>query len=263
MSVPSKRSRPDSGKAAQPRLRVLAGPNGSGKSTIKNELKPEWIGVFVNADEIERGMRETSGTLDLKGLGITGEAADVLGRMEGHIRNSTFAQTLGLHALLGNMTVDAGLHLRVPGPYDSYLASVLADATRRELLDERRTFTFETVMSSPDKLDFMKEARQQGYRVYLYFVATDDPAINVDRVRRRVKQGGHPVPAKKVRERYVRSIGLMTEACAIAHRAYVFDNSGSKHKLLVQVVDGHQMELEAATLPRWFIETELWHSFNG
>jgi len=261
--VPSKKSRPDSKKAAQPRLRVLAGPNGSGKSTIKDELKPEWIGVFVNADEIERGLRETSGTLDLKALGITGEPADALGRMQARLRRSTFAQSLGLHALVGSMTIDAALHLRVPEPYNSYLASVLADAIRRELLDHGQTFTFETVMSSQDKVDFMNEARKQGYRVYLYFVATDDPEINLDRVRRRVKQGGHPVPAKKLRERYVRSIGLMTEACGIAHRAYVFDNSGSKHKLLVQVVDGRTMELEAATLPRWFIETELWHSFNG
>jgi predicted ABC-type ATPase len=112
-------------------------------------------------------------------------------------------------------------------------------------------------------VDFMAQARERGYRVYLYFVATDDPAINVDRVRRRVRLGGHPVPAKKVRERYVRSIALMTAACGIAHRAYVFDNSGSKHKLLVQLVDGQRMELAAATLPRWFVETELWHSFNG
>jgi predicted ABC-type ATPase len=260
--VPSKK-RLDSKKAAQPRLRVLAGPNGSGKSTIKGELKPEWIGVFVNADEIERGLRETGGTLDLKGLGLPGKPAQILSRFESHLRGSTFAQRLGLHALLGNMTIDTSLQLRVPAPHNSYLASVLADAIRRELLEAKRTFTFETVMSSRDKVDFMKEARNRGYRVYLYFVATDDPAINVDRVRRRVKQGGHPVPAKKVRERYARSIGLMTEACGAAHRAYVFDNSGSKHKLLVQIVDGKQLEIEAATLPRWFIETELWRSFNG
>jgi predicted ABC-type ATPase len=261
--VPSKKSRPDGRSAAQPRLRVLAGPNGSGKSTIKCELKPEWIGVFVNADEIERSLRKTAGTLDLKELGITGEHARVLARMETHIRRSTFAQSLGLHALLlGRMTISPTLQLRIPGPYNSYLASVLADAVRRELLHLGQTFTFETVMSSQDKLDFMREAREHGYRVYLYFVATDDPEINVDRVRRRVKQGGHPVPTKKVLERYGRSIGLMTDACGIAHRAYVFDNSGSKHKLLVQVIDGDQMELEAATLPRWFIETELWHSFN-
>lgn len=264
--MPSQSRRPDrtrpAHRFAQPRLRVLAGPNGSGKSTIKSELKPEWIGVFVNADEIERSLRATSGTLDLASLGISGPPARVLRRFEEHVRRSTFAEALGLHALLGNLSVDAALCLHVPGPYNSYLASVLADAVRRELLDERRTFTFETVMSSPDKIDFMREARALGYRVYLYFVATDDPAINIDRVKRRVKLGGHPVPARKVRERYVRSIDLMTAACSVAHRAYVFDNSGSRHRLLVQVVDGQRMELESSTLPKWFIETELWDSFN-
>lgn len=241
---------------------MLAGPNGSGKSTIKGELKPQWIGVFVNADEIERSLRDSAGLLGLAKLGITGAPADVLQRIEAHIRGSNFAQQQGLQALLGQMSVDRRLRLRVPGPYNSYLASVLADAIRRELLDQGKTFTFETVMSSADKIDFMSEARHRGYRVYLYFVATDDPAINVDRVLRRVQQGGHPVPAQKIHERYVRSIGLMTKACNVAHRAYVFDNSGSKHKLLVQVVDGCEMEIEAATLPPWFVETRLWRSFN-
>jgi predicted ABC-type ATPase len=50
--------------SAQPRLRVFAGPNGSGKSTIPEILRPEWIGVYVNADEIEKQLRH-SGALDL------------------------------------------------------------------------------------------------------------------------------------------------------------------------------------------------------
>jgi len=263
--VPSPTTRPEAGggskKAAQPRLRVLAGPNGSGKSTIKGELKPQWLGVFVNADEIERELR--SGALDLAAMGFSGDAAPLLSRLEAHIRASSFAAKLGLHEqLLGKMAIDASLKLMAPAPHNSYLASVLADAIRRELLDQGRTFTFETVMSSPDKLGFMQEARERGYRVYLYFVATDDPEINVDRVRRRVQQGGHPVAVKKIRERYVRSIALMTGACGLAHRAYVFDNSGSKHKLLVELTDGDEMTLESATLPRWFVETPLWRAFN-
>lgn len=261
--MPSRKTPADGKQAAQPRLRVLASPNGSGKSTIKGELKPQWIGVFVNADEIERDLRLQAGLLDLRSLGITGKPADVLRRVQRHILRSTFAQALGLHVLLRAMTIDEGLRLSVPGPHDSYQASVLADAVRRLLLEDGRTFTFETVMPSRDKVDFMNEARERGYRVYLYFVATDDPEINIDRVRRRVRQGGHKVPARKVRERYGRSIGLMTEACGAAHRAYVFDNSGSRHKLLVQVVDGESMAIESATLPRWFIETELWRSFNA
>lgn len=44
--------------AAVPRLRVFAGPNGSGKSTIKEMLQQEWLGVYINADEIEKSIRE-------------------------------------------------------------------------------------------------------------------------------------------------------------------------------------------------------------
>ncbi|WP_431261929.1 zeta toxin family protein [Roseateles chitinivorans] len=241
---------------------MLAGPNGSGKSTIKRELKPQWIGVFINADEIERTLRESEGRLDLASLGITATPGRVLESLETHIRESAFARKLGLHAVLGKMCVDEALMLEVPGPFNSYLASVLADAIRRELLDEGKTFTFETVMSSGDKVDFMREARERGYRVYLYFVATKDPAINVDRVKIRVKQGGHPVPEDKIRERYVRSIDLLTEAATAANRAYVFDNSADKHKLLVQVIDGESMEIEAGAMPRWFTKTALWQSFN-
>lgn len=250
---------------AQPRLRVLAGPNGSGKSTIQSELKPQWIGVFINADEIERALKEAGGELSLAKLGITASPQAVLRRLEQHIKNSTFAKKLGLHALLGQMTMSPTLTLKVPGPFDSYLASVLADAIRRELLEEGKTFTFETVMSSRDKVDFMQEARNRGYRVYLYFVATDDPEINLDRVRRRVMQGGHPVPADKVRKRYRESIDLMTEACDVAHRAYIFDNSGSRHKLLAEVNESAgdiSITLHASRINPWFVNTALWRSFT-
>jgi predicted ABC-type ATPase len=249
---------------ARPRLRVLAGPNGSGKSTIQTELKPEWLGVFINADEIERALKQSAGELNLAALGFRTSPEAALRGLEQHIQSSSFAEKLGLHSLLGHMSVDEALTLRLPGPFNSYVASVLADAIRRELLEEGQTFTFETVMSSRDKVDFMREARARGYRVYLYFVATDDPDINLDRVQRRVLQGGHPVPEDKVRKRYRESIDLMTEACDVAHRAYIFDNSGSRHKLLVELEelsDGDAITLHTSRLNHWFVETQLWRSF--
>ena len=61
---------------ARPRLRVFAGPNGSGKSTIQELLKPEWIGVYINADDIEKQLGRT-GTLDLGAHGLV-SAPEVL-----------------------------------------------------------------------------------------------------------------------------------------------------------------------------------------
>lgn len=250
---------------AHARLRVIAGPNGSGKSTILNELKTEWIGCFVNADRIEHELVSSGGQLRLAEFGFRQHTADLSHRLGQHIRQSAFAKKLGLHALVGQLTVDNTFTLHIPGPYNSYVASVVADAIRRELLAQGQTFTFETVMSSRDKVDFMWEARERGYRVYLYFVATDDPEINLDRVRRRVMQGGHSVPDDKVRKRYVESIQLMTEACEAAHRAYLFDNSGTRHKLLAEVEDlstTGTITLHTSRLNPWFVNTALWQSFS-
>ena len=50
--------------ASTPRLRMFAGPNGSGKSTINEVLPPQLLGIYVNADEMEKAIR-VHGFLDL------------------------------------------------------------------------------------------------------------------------------------------------------------------------------------------------------
>jgi predicted ABC-type ATPase len=82
-------------------------------------------------------------------------------------------------------------------------------------------------MSHHSKVDLLAQAQAAGYRTYLYFVATDDPVINISRVKSRVKLGGHNVPEDKIAERYHRSLELLMDAIRHTNRAYVFDNSGN------------------------------------
>ncbi|MGS0753670.1 zeta toxin family protein [Roseateles sp. GG27B] len=153
-----------------------------------------------------------------------------------HMAESGLLRLHGLGNAAASLTVAADRTLQLPPMLaNSYVAAVLADAIRRQLLAQGSTFTFETVMSSPDKIAFMGEAQERGYRTYLYFVATDDPDINVARVKLRVSQGGHDVPQDRILARYTRSIGLLDDACAVANRAYVFDNSGEAHELLAEM----------------------------
>lgn len=227
-----------------------------------SELKPQWIGVFVNADELEKALNTSGGCIALRDFGITGASGLVIERIKTSLQTFGLEKHLDMPALVSGIALDEALQLRVPGPFNSYLAATLAEAIRQELLHEGKTFTFETVMSHDSKIAFMREARGRGYRIYLYFVATDDPAINIDRVSRRVLQGGHPVPDDKVIDRYHKSIALMTEACEVAHRAYIFDNSGSKHKLLAEVTDFDTISLETSVINPWLLSTELWRSFS-
>lgn len=80
-------------------------------------------------------------------------------------------------------------------------------------------------MSHPSKIEVMIAARTAGFRVVLYFVATEDPSLNVDRVRQRAALQGHDVPEDRIRARYDRTLQLLPEAIAAAGQATLFDNT--------------------------------------
>jgi predicted ABC-type ATPase len=116
-------------------------------------------------------------------------------------------------------------------------------------------------MSSPDKIDFLAKAQTAGYRTYLYYVATEDPAINISRVRERVEKGGHPVPEDKIVSRYYRSLELLMDAVLKTNRAYIFDNSGSEHVWIAEITDSRVLEMKTDQITNWF-KTALWDKFT-
>jgi predicted ABC-type ATPase len=119
------------------------------------------------------------------------------------------------------------------------------------LIAEQASFGFETVMSHPSKIEFLAKARKHGYKVYLYFVCTGDPVINVERVKQRVREGGHDVPTDKITTRYWRSLELLSEAVQGTDRAYLFDSSGSGLRLVASVTGGKHIELTEDSVPKW------------
>jgi predicted ABC-type ATPase len=242
-------------------MRVIAGPNGSGKSTILRELDPAWVGVYVNADDLQVQLARI-GQVDLLDCYSIRASDGLAGRLDHALRSSRLLEREGLTGVADAARLD-GAMLSIPNArVNAYVAAVLSDFIRRELFAAGESFTFETVMSSPDKVDFMREVRQGGYRTYLYFVATSDPSINVERVQVRVDQGGHPVREDRIRERYVKSIALLARACAEADRAYIFDNSGEQHQWIAEITANDEMESKVETVPVWFAGTELYRSFQ-
>lgn len=115
--------------------------------------------------------------------------------------------------------------LNLPEPQRSTQAQSIADLQRDSCIRQGMSFTFETVMSHPSKVELMIRADDAGYDVVLYFVATSDAEINVKRVENRVARGGHDVPHDRVRARYHRSLSLLSHAALVARHTVVFDNS--------------------------------------
>ena len=97
-------------------------------------------------------------------------------------------------------------------------------------------------------------AQKYGYRTYLYYIATDDPIINISRVKNRVKLGGHPVPEEKITSRYYRSLNLLLDAVKATNRTYVFDNSSDNHIWLCEITEAKEIKLKVNNIPKWFKE---------
>lgn len=95
-------------------------------------------------------------------------------------------------------------------------------------------------MSAPDKIEFIKKAKNAGYFIRLFFVGTDSPAINASRIANRVMQGGHDVPISKIISRYSKSIINCSLAINLVDRAYIYDNSieYAEPMLLFKAING-------------------------
>lgn len=104
-------------------------------------------------------------------------------------------------------------------------AADLAAEYRMRCLAEKRSMVLETVLSMQDKIDFIRQARESGFFVRLFFIGTDDPMINAERVAIRVENGGHTVPMEKILKRYYRSLALYIYAAKLADQSYAYDNS--------------------------------------
>jgi predicted ABC-type ATPase len=197
-----------------PRLRMFAGPNGSGKSTIKSVLPPELLGVYLNPDEMQKEI-EQRGFLDVRAYGVETTREEILP----FFLDSSLLAKAALNEEAEYLRFSDGKLNFFEVVVNAYFASVAADFIRQKLMEKRESFSFETVMSSPDKVALMEKARTLGYRTYLYFIATEDPQINIARVKSRVHLGGHDVPVDKIVSRYARSLNLLLPAIRHRHRS--------------------------------------------
>lgn len=239
-------------------MRVFAGPNGSGKSSIIRSIseytvgdKPLDFGVYINADDLAFALRKRG--IDFQDYRV-------------RISHQDFYDTALDSGLIGKRFTEkefqssfqiAGNKIRLSDPdADEALAQIVADYLRKKVLERNLKFSFETVFSHPSKLDIMRTARDSGYKVYLYFVATQSPYINMERVRIRVEKKGHDVPEHLTIARYYRSLDLMYEAAQLAYRAFFFDNTFEKPILFAHFQlknDRKKWTIpDSGEIPNWF-----------
>lgn len=134
----------------------------------------------------------------------------------------------------------------------AYDAARIAADTRAKLIETGKSFIAETVFSHASKLELIRFAHDAGYVVALHVMLIPED-LAVERVRRRVRHGGHDVPEAKIRERHRRLWQLVADAIEIAETATIYDNSRFPGpRIVAQLTAG--TVIGAPTWPAWASE---------
>ncbi len=113
-----------------------------------------------------------------------------------------------------------------------------------ELLEENESFAFETTLSTRSYRNKILRAKEQGYTVTLLFFWLDNIELAKERVKIRVKEGGHNIPKEVIERRYLKGIKNLFEIyLEIVDGTLIFDNSRGKHELIAQKIEGEDITI--------------------
>ncbi|MBR5369272.1 MAG: zeta toxin family protein [Lachnospiraceae bacterium] len=104
-------------------------------------------------------------------------------------------------------------------------AAIKAEELRKKMVEQKKDFTFETVMSTDRNLLLLQKAKKLGYFIRGIYVLTANADINVARVSAREALGGHGVPENKIRERYDKARKLIPQLIEVCDVFHLYDNT--------------------------------------
>ncbi len=84
-------------------------------------------------------------------------------------------------------------------------------------------FAFETTLSGVHYLNQIKRWQNLGYTVKLWFIKLSTPELAIERVKSRVKQGGHDIPHETILRRFTSGLKNLEKFKLIVDSWVIFD----------------------------------------
>ena len=129
-------------------------------------------------------------------------------------------------------------------PFEPRAAAIKAGKLVLQQIHEYATrgvdFAFETTLSGKGYATLLSELKKKRYGLHLFFLWVPSPELAIARIKDRVSEGGHNVPAEDVRRRFARGIrNFFNLYEPIVNSWMLFDNSKAKPVLIAKKNNDH------------------------
>lgn len=113
-----------------------------------------------------------------------------------------------------------------------------------ELIEQKKSFAFETTFASKTFAPLLLKSKKLGYTIRLIYIWLHSVELAKERVKLRVESGGHNVPLKIIERRFKNGrINFVKLYMPIADEWSIFDNSQKEIKPVAHKVVGKEAEI--------------------
>ena len=113
-----------------------------------------------------------------------------------------------------------------------------------ELIEQKKSFAFETTFASKTFAPLLLKSKKRGYTVRLIYIWLHSVELAKERVKLRVESCGHNVPLKIIERRFTNGrINFVKLYMPIADEWSIFDNSEKEIKPVANKVVGKEAEI--------------------
>lgn len=120
--------------------------------------------------------------------------------------------------------------------------------------DEGVSFSQETTLCGKSILRNIQRAKDLGYSVEMHYVGLDSPDTAKERVKNRVKQGGHGISDEDIERRYVETLENLKVVLPQCDLAVIYDNTEGFRRFAIYK-NGKCMR-KSSRIPKWYQDVE-------
>ncbi|OGW92737.1 MAG: Zeta toxin family protein [Omnitrophica bacterium RIFCSPLOWO2_12_FULL_45_13] len=141
--------------------------------------------------------------------------------------------------------VNADLIAQGLAPFEPHAAAIKAGKLVLQQIHEFAKrgvdFAFETTLSGKSYASLLVELKEKGCALHLFFLWIPSPELAIARIKDRVAEGGHNVPAEDVRRRFTRGVNNFFSLYEpLLDSWMLFDNSKAKPILIAKRKNGRR-----------------------
>jgi Uncharacterized protein conserved in bacteria len=154
--------------------------------------------------------------------------------------------------------VNPDLFAKAFSPFFPDSAMLKAAKETLKAIDEnirtKRDFAFETTLSGRAYAGTIQRIRDAGFVVTMFYLWLPTSSLSIQRIKSRVRHGGHNVPENDVLRRFDRTrINLFTLYRPLLDNLYFFDNSADSPRLVFTDTNG-EVSIQDAQLYTYLIK---------